>query len=1280
MVETFEVNDSARPLQQQTSESVRSDFQNAASFRSVFSAENDRINASSSGSLPTLSIEIGRHLPLSQTFDPVPEVSRTISALAEADSNYVNRSEQTVSRELRDTFSTLNGEQIRQVEAAYLQRTGNDLLADIRLNPGLSDSDKTALSLLFRGSDARTSEDTRKLAQIAIDEHDLTSLGEVTRSLTPAQRAGLLEELGPEKLSQAFGSDADRALQVVLNGKISTAQLVRDNTSWLTGDNEEAIELVLTNMTDEERRAYESGKALFETSGLENLSASQSADLAFYKDLNDALVGAGQTDEVAAWEGKILGTERRESDVRTLSERFEASDTPRELLEKLTAAVAEDPGLAVRLANPETREDRDAASTLRLYFPPEAMPLELQEIGAGSSLYDAAVKPILENGTVSLQMLAILNTTGSAAILGDVAHANADERGELLAPDQASSILRNFSAAEQQVILDVARQGEVKPANAIRFAVINDDLEAIKTVLGELSREELATARSEYDTRYGDMGMQVKALASSPQQAIEIAPFLNPPESLRERYNYERDAYYASNEGLGRTIEELFGGTVGVSDQAHNLVSAAVESSVRSPESSFESTGLDRSFGYADDALQLFQDAKQHNADVLTDGFIAAGTTASAILTVGAGAPLAASILAGAGVGAATNVAGHRLFEGNDFEPNEIGSLLINGAVAGGTAAIGGAELGLFRSGATGVQRAVAEGAAGAIGNGASSVTEGVVEGQDFTTVVENTFASSLVGFLGGSIASGAIDSGRQLLFESRLPVTLEPTEVSSVEIRRNENRQSAAPDSTSEVQFRATESAFPVRSEMERQISRQQVESELKNVRASGDAGDSVLDRLQQSNLSEDQKDRVLMVLSDVREHFLNFSESPGGLTVDPGQELNWIHTQGEMGRVLDAGTHNNLAPADLEKSLIAAMLSDSDKHRTNFFTHHLDGARAAEVILPRYGFAPGDVQDVVQAVLEHQVGPPKFMSQMYQVRIVGSIDAERNAELDALKAMNPESRTADQSSRFQQLNAEVDRWTSNKAEYEALRLEHSRSAADQERMSLLKTEIDYGAHLTPEERETLDSLTQKIGNPLGSRLEETTDGRGKQLELTEDERNLLRRSGNESWFVPSQDSAVSTISQTLIAGDTIDNYFTPGGFSKIVGLRGPGSNFYDQTVFESLASAVASGDDALNLLTPENQLLVIGAVSNNAAAVDRVMNLVETKIRLDKGIGPDEPLSVPFWNKPLEYPAPGTETDDSRYAKTIRGYVVEALRAEQRLGPATPFLPAASLVSHSQ
>lgn len=1278
MVETFEVNDSARPLQQQPSESVRSDFQNAASFRSVFSAENNRINASSSDSLPPLTIETAQPLPPAEPFNPAPEVSRTVRGLKEAE----ERSGENVARELRDTFSTLNREQIQQVEAAYLQRTGNDLRADLRLNPGLSDSDKTALSILLSGSDGRSAADTQKLAQIAIDEHDLKSLGEVTRSLTPVQRAGLLEALGTDTLSQAFGSDADRALQVVLNGKLSTAQLVRDNSSWLTGDNEEAIELVLTNMTEEERRSYESGKAVFQTSGLEDLSASQSADLAFYKDLNDALVAAGQPDEVAVWEGKILGTERSGSDVRPLSERFEASDSPRELLEKLTAAVAQDPGLAVRLANPETREDRDAASTLRLYFPPEAMPLELQELGTGSSLYDAAVKPILENGAVSLQLLAILNTTGSAAILGDVAHANADERRELLAPEQAASILRNFSAAEQQVILDVARQGEVKPANAIRFAVVNDDLEGVKTVLGDLSKEELGAARNEYDTKYGDMDTQIQGLASSPQEEIEIAPLLTPPENLRERYNYERDAYYSSNEGLGRTIEEFFGGTVAVSDQAHNLVSAAVESSVRSPESSFDSSGLDRSFGYADDALRLFQDAKQHNADLLADGFIAAGTTATAILTVGAGAPLAASILAGAGVGASTNVAGHRLFEGNDFETNEIGSLLINGAVAGGTAAIGGAELGLFQHGATGVQRAVAEGAAGALGNGASSVTEGVVEGQDLTTIVENTFASSLVGFFGGSIASGGIDSGRQLFSESRLRVTLEPTDVgaASVGTRSAENAQLGAPDSTSEARLRATESAFPVRSEMERQISRQLVERELKNVKASGDAGDSVLDRLDQSNLSEDQKDRVLMVLSDVREHFLNFSESPGGLTFDPGQELNWIHTQGEMGRVLDAGAHNNLSPSDLEKSLIAAMLSDSDKHRTNFFTHHLDGARAAEVILPRYGFAPGDVRDVVQAVLEHQVGPPKFMSQMYRVRIVSSIDAERDAELDALRAIDPETLTADEAQRFKQLNDEVNQWTSNKAEYEALRLERNRSSADEERMAFLKNEIDYGAHLTPDERETLDSLALKIGNPLGSRLEETADGRGKQLELREDEKNLLRRSGNESWFVPSKDSAVSTISQTLIAGDTIDNYFTPGGFSKIVGLRGPGSNFYDQTVSESLASAVTSGDDALKLLTPENQLLAIGAASNNAQAVDRVMKLVEAKIRMDKGIGPDEPLAIPFWNKPLEYPAQGAETDDTRYAKTIRAYVVEALRAEQRLGPATPFSPAASLVSVSQ
>jgi len=232
------------------------------------------------------------------------------------------RSNSTVERDLRDTVSTMNSQQIAEMDKAYRAEHGGVSVHDALLkDPNLPEATKQALEIYLKGTDKRTDADTLKLAEIALKQKNLDMFQEAFRDASPTARKAFLDDNGEKRVLTTFGQrvgggranphqayyrqtdDSKQALDYAKLGKLDTSTKIEANTGSVN-DNEEAIELTLENMTDEQRRSYMDGKKLANTP-TEGLTDAQKADKAYYEKTFKALSAAGNEREVKKWEDMI---------------------------------------------------------------------------------------------------------------------------------------------------------------------------------------------------------------------------------------------------------------------------------------------------------------------------------------------------------------------------------------------------------------------------------------------------------------------------------------------------------------------------------------------------------------------------------------------------------------------------------------------------------------------------------------------------------------------------------------------------------------------------------------------------------------------------------------------------------------------------------------------------------------------------------------------------------------------------------------------------------------
>ncbi len=170
--------------------------------------------------------------------------------------------------------------------------------------------------------------------------------------------------------------------------------------------------------------------------------------------------------------------------------------------------------------------------------------------------------------------------------------------------------------------------------------------------------------------------------------------------------------------------------------------------------------------------------------------------------------------------------------------------------------------------------------------------------------------------------------------------------------------------------------------------------------VRTTADAGRPLADRLARSGLSSEQARIVLDLLIELRNAWKRRATD----AVDAGyDDLNWRHTCGELAQLLELAHGAKLDADGVVDAALASLLSDAAKLRGNFLTHHIDGAVAAFAVLPRVlpTQTPRERQRIVgicQAILEHQVGPPRFMATMVRLAVTGALQ-RLGADVDAAR-----------------------------------------------------------------------------------------------------------------------------------------------------------------------------------------------------------------------------------------------------------------------------------------
>lgn len=355
---------------------------------------------------------------------------------------------------------------------------------------------------------------------------------------------------------------------------------------------------------------------------------------------------------------------------------------------------------------------------------------------------------------------------------------------------------------------------------------------------------------------------------------------------------------------------------------------------------------------------------------------------------------------------------------------------------------------------------------------------------------------------------------------------------------------------------------------------------------------------------LRSDQKTRIVQVLSEARQKFYEIEEAlPADHPSKGYQVVNWKHTRGEIDQVLEAAklSKEKLTPEQIEDAILASIFSDSVKTPQNFIRHHLDGAKAAQELLPRFldPAKPGNaerIEGIVEAIKEHQIGPPGFMQKMVELNLNIALKFQPTAEQAA----------------------------------------------------------------------TIASIGGKVAKPF----ENVSVENPRVIDFTTAEHQMLDLIGLKDWYVPSKTTRWYQSSRQLINGDSLINYGSPDGWAKIAQIRGPGTIFKDNTIWESLDSAKSSYNDALTVMTPDALPLAEAGLARTQAAVQRVTPEMQRWVDANKQkFGYEANEKVSFWDKdaePLRYPEKG-EILESRdalrldFARQLRDHMVQLLRNQQ-------------------
>ncbi len=234
------------------------------------------------------------------------------------------RSWNQTEKDIRDSISTMNSQEIAELDASYRDKHGVGIREALLQDENLSEATKKALEIYLKGTDQRTDADTEKLIDIALEfgqsptnvrtregQAQFQDLWEESfRGASPEARKAFMES-GKGQAVELLASTTGLTLYENLRdyaseGELTTATKIRSNERFW-GDNEAAIEQSLNDMTAEERQAYARGRELAATGADQaTLPEGDKQAVETYQKIRAALESAGNVTELAKWEDMIV--------------------------------------------------------------------------------------------------------------------------------------------------------------------------------------------------------------------------------------------------------------------------------------------------------------------------------------------------------------------------------------------------------------------------------------------------------------------------------------------------------------------------------------------------------------------------------------------------------------------------------------------------------------------------------------------------------------------------------------------------------------------------------------------------------------------------------------------------------------------------------------------------------------------------------------------------------------------------------------------------------------
>jgi len=424
-------------------------------------------------------------------------------------------------------------------------------------------------------------------------------------------------------------------------------------------------------------------------------------------------------------------------------------------------------------------------------------------------------------------------------------------------------------------------------------------------------------------------------------------------------------------------------------------------------------------------------------------------------------------------------------------------------------------------------------------------------------------------------------------------------------------------------------------------------------------------LESLPDTVLSGAQKTRVENALAEIYEMNLRLEASiPAGAPGKGYQLVNWQHTRSEVNEVIDSMMQYNasaaqagkplLTSAQLEDTMLAAAFSDSVKlppgPTGNFFQHHLDGAQAAKNVVERY--YPGDtarLNDIVAAIQEHQIAPPQFMGTLARGAMVGK---QKGGLTAAFQKAVPEPTVAETAA-FQGLLGQLDAATAVNGARTPLAL-----TADQ---TALLAKIGVQPESLSSWATAVNGARDRIADPLVQ--PRTADGT--RVAFSPEEAAALKGIGIDSWILPQPGSSHAQVSDFVRIADARANYMSsPAGLAKIVAIRGPGTPFADKTIWDSVASAESSFQDAMSVIPAEDQPALNALRARTLTQLDGAKADLDAWVAQNKasaGYAPDEPVLFLDPNASTAGLTAEQIAQRTDFAKQIRGQLESGLRGRQ-------------------